>query len=98
MYLHATREVRRLPEFRTWSRSHSFPVTFGAPSDTQRLVAGKCYWSVSVYAARPERLELWHIFYVRQSRKVELIQDPVNGEPVSLAAWRKQGDPARMKK
>jgi hypothetical protein len=41
---------------------------------------------------------MWHIFYVRHSRKVELVQDPVTGEPVFLAAWRKHGDLLRTKK
>jgi hypothetical protein len=56
--------------------------------DRQELLHGHCYWSVSVYANRPERLELWHVFYVEAAGKHMLIQDPVSGEAVSLRKWR----------
>lgn len=97
-YLYATRTVGDLPELHAWSKTHPFSVSFGAATDNQLLIAGRCYWSVSVYATRPERLELWHIFYVRRPRGVELIQDPLSGEPISLVAWRKRGTQSRMKK
>ncbi|WP_196803543.1 hypothetical protein [Thiomonas sp. FB-6] len=88
-YTRASELVSQLSEFRTWSSSHSFPVAFGAPTDEEVWVKGKCYWSVSVFADRPERLELWHIFYVRLSSKDVLIQDS-EGDPISLKKWRMQ--------
>lgn len=88
-YVNATKVVSQLPEYRAWSSTHSFPVVFGAPMDEEVLVNGKCYWSVSVYASQPERLELWHIFYVRLSSKAVLIQDS-EGDPISLNKWRMQ--------
>jgi len=88
-YVSATEVVSQLLEYRAWSSAHSFPVAFGAPMDEEILVNGKCYWSVSVYADRPERLELWHIFYVRLSSRVVLIQDS-EGDPISLKKWRMQ--------
>jgi hypothetical protein len=88
-YVSATEAVRQLPEYRAWSSTHSFPVAFGAPMDEEVLVEGTCYWSVSVYADRPERLELWHIFYVRLSSRVVLVQD-AEGDPISLKKWRMQ--------
>ena len=88
-YVSATEVVSQLPEFRAWSNAHSFPVAFGAPMDEEVLVKGKCYWSVSVYADRPERLELWHIFYVRLSSRAVLIQDS-EGDPIPLKKWRMQ--------
>ena len=88
-YARATEVVSQLPEYRAWSRSHSFPVAFGAPMDKEVLVAGICYWSVSVYADRPERLELWHIFFVRLPSRVVFVLDS-EGEPISLKKWRMQ--------
>ena len=90
-YARAADAVRHLSEFRAWSKSHSFPVAFGTPNDKKVLVQGQCYWSVSVYADRPERLELWHVFLVRSPSKVAFVQDPESGSPVSLSVWRSQG-------
>ena len=87
-YVKAAEVVRRLPEFQSWSKSHNHPVVFGAPMDKEVLLKGQCYWSVSVFADRRERLEPWHIFFVRPSGKSTLVQDPASGEPISLAAWR----------
>lgn len=89
VYISATEVVSQLPEYRAWSSAHSFPVAFGAPMDEEVLIKGKCYWSVSIYAVRPERFELWHIFYVRLSNRAVLIQDS-EGNPVSLKKWRLQ--------
>jgi len=89
-YVRAAEAVRHLAEFQAWSKSHSFPVAFGTPNDKEVLVQGRCYWSVSVYADRPERLELWHIFFVRSPSEVAFVQDIRSGSPVSLSAWRSQ--------
>ena len=89
-YARAANAVRHLSEFRAWSRSHSFPVAFGTPNDKEISVKGQCYWTVSVYADRPERFELWHIFLVRPPSRVAFVQDPESGNPVSLSAWRSQ--------
>lgn len=87
-YLKAAEVVQSLPEFQAWSKSHSHPVVFGAPMDKEVLLNDQCYWSVSVFADRKERLELWHIFFVRPSSNTTLVQDSASGEPISLAAWR----------
>lgn len=89
-YARAADAVRHLSEFRAWSKSHSFPVAFGTPNDKEVLVQGLCYWSVSVYADRPERLELWRVFLVRSPSKVAFVEDPESGSPVSLSAWHSQ--------
>lgn len=89
-YKQATDLVRQLPEYQAWSRSHNFPVAFNASLDKEVLLGGKCYWSISVYADRPERLELWHVFFVRQAAKDVLVES-IEGEPISLKEWRKQG-------
>ena len=65
-------------------------MAYGEPVDKQVLVQGRCYWSVSVYASRPERQELWHIFYVDVPGKHLLVQDPVSGDAISLQEWRAQ--------
>ena len=80
--------VRRLPELVAWSRSHAFPVAYGESMDQQVALEGACYWSVSVYANRPERLELWNVFYVESKGKRVMVQDPESGEAVSLQTWR----------
>lgn len=58
-YYRAAKKVLTLPETRTWQNSHSFPVSLLPVVDRKQLVGARCYWSVSVYANRPERLELW---------------------------------------
>ncbi len=95
-YAHAITAVRNLPELTAWSKSHSFPVAFGESLDKQERLDGRCYWSVSVYANRPERLELWHIFYVEASGKRLLVQDPISGDTISLQKWRSKGDKSRL--
>ena len=87
-YQRAIDTVRRLLELVAWSRSHSFPVAYGESMDQQVALEGRCYWSVSVYANRPERLELWNVFFVEAKGKGLLVQDPESGEAVSLQEWR----------
>jgi hypothetical protein len=89
-YQRAIDTVRRLPELVAWSRSHTFPVAYGESMDQQVALEGRCYWSVSVYASRPERLELWNVFFVEAKGKSLLVQDPESGEAVSLQQWRTQ--------
>lgn len=95
-YAHALESVRNLPELTAWSRTHGFPVAFGESLDKQERLDGRCYWAVSVYANRPERLELWHIFYVEADGKRLMVQDPVSGDAISLQKWRSKGDKSRM--
>lgn len=80
--------VRRLPELVAWSRSHTFPIAYGESIDQQIAVEGRCYWSVSVYANTPERLELWNVFFVEPKAKRVLVQDPESGDAISLQTWR----------
>ena len=87
-YARSISEVRQLPELNAWSRSHAYPVAFGESVDKQVLLEGRCYWSVSVFANRPERLELWNIFYVQSKGKQVLVQDPLSGQAISLEQWR----------
>jgi len=97
-YLVAANGVRQLPEFRAWVKSHSFPAALGAVVDREAIVNGVCYWSVSVYADRTERLEMWNVFYVRRPNNVSLVQDPTSGEPISITAWREKMRGSRAKK
>lgn len=87
-YARAVKSVQNLPELVAWSRSHKFPVVYGQSMDKQALMHGPCYWSVSVYANRPDRLELWHVFYVEVAGKQLLVQDPVSGTAIPLQKWR----------
>lgn len=89
-YRRSIATVRRLPELVAWSRSHTFPVAYGESLDQQVALEGRCYWSVSVYANTPERLELWNVFFVEPKGKRVLVQDPESGEAVSLQQWRNQ--------
>jgi hypothetical protein len=89
IYLRATSVVRQIAEFRVWSKSHSFPVAFLAPVDKEVWINGKCYWSVTVSADRPERFELWHVFYIHLPSKTILVEDSVAGDPILLRDWRK---------
>lgn len=95
-YAQALEVVRHLPELTAWSRAHGLPVVFGESLDKQQRLEGRCYWSVSVYANRPERLELWHTFYVEAEGKRLLVQDPTSGNAISLQKWRAKGDKSRM--
>ena len=89
-YRRAAEVVRNLLEVQAWAHSHKFPVAYGEPVDKQVLVDGQCYWSVTVYANRPERLELWNVFYVSVTDLHVLIEDPVDGESIPLDTWRKK--------
>ncbi len=96
-YAQAIASVRNLPELTAWAKSHAFPIAFGESLDKQERLDGRCYWSVSVYANRPERLELWHIFYVEANNgKRLLVQDPISGDTISLQKWRSKGDKSRL--
>lgn len=95
-YAQALEVVRHLPELTAWSKSHGLPVVFGESLDKQEQLEGRCYWSVSVYANSPERLELWHTFYVDAQGKRLLVQDPTSGNVISLQKWRSKGDKSRM--
>jgi hypothetical protein len=86
----ARQRVQRLEEFKAWRASHSFPVAFSLGKSTTIRVGSTCYWQVPVYADRPERFELWHIFYVSEHRKAILVLDIASDEPETLEAWRKQ--------
>jgi hypothetical protein len=90
-YAHAVKSVQHLPELGAWSRSHMFPVVYGQSVDKQVLMHGHCYWSVSVYANRPDRLELWHVFYVGITGKQLLVLDAVSGTAIPLQKWRAKG-------
>lgn len=97
-YSRAIRIVRKVPEVHTWSNSHSFPIAFGASTDKEVLLQGKCYWSVSVYADRPERFELWNVFFVHLPSKSVLVGELASGDPISLREWRKREGAHRTKK
>jgi hypothetical protein len=90
-YARSVKSVQHLPELVAWARSHKFPVVYGQSTDKQALMRGHCYWSVSVYANRPDRLELWHVFYVEVTGKQLLVQDPVSGTAIPLQKWRAKG-------
>jgi hypothetical protein len=95
-YAQALEVVRLLPELTAWSRTHGLPVVFGESLDKQQRLEGRCYWSVSVYVNRPERLELWHTFYVESEGKRLLVQDPTSDSAISLQKWRSKGDKSRV--
>ncbi len=82
--------VEKLDEFKAWRASHSFPVAFSLVKNATIRLNARCYWEVPVYADRPERFELWHIFYVSRHQKSILLMDPLSGEAVGLDVWRKQ--------
>ena len=85
----AQRQVQRIEEFKKWRASHAFPVAFSLDENTTSRIRSRCYWQVPVYADRPERFELWHVFYVSNRRSEILVMD-VNGQPETLDAWRKK--------
>lgn len=93
---HALESVRNLPELAAWYSTHNFPVAFGESLDKQERLDGRCYWSVSVYANQPERLELWHIFYVEADGKRLMVQDPVSGDAISSQKWRSKANKSQM--
>ena len=88
-YGKAAAVVSSLPEVARWAKSHAFPVAYGAPIDHQELHAKRCYWTVTVYADRPERLELWQTFYVPVLGHGVLVLD-TEGSLTTLRAWRKK--------
>jgi hypothetical protein len=92
-YIRGTEAVRRLPELRKWSGTHSFQVAFSPKNEVRSVVHGHCYWTVSVYADRPERLELWHIFAIDSRGHVALVDNPIDGTFVPLKHLRQIDQP-----
>jgi hypothetical protein len=88
-YDRAVKTVLDLPETRAWSRTHVFPVSVLPANDGRRAMKNGCYWSVTVDANRPERLETWHVFFVQVRGKRMLISD-LNGNEVPLDQWRRR--------
>ena len=89
----AARQIQQLPELNAWSRSQPFPVAYD--SSAEPLVRkGRCYQAIAVYANRPERLEVWHLFYVNAANRSVLIQEPVTGEVIPLNQWRSRQRPS----
>ena len=88
-YLKSTQVVQKIAELKSWKHSHKFNVTFQPTMDKETSYRGTCYWSVSVYANRPERLELWRTFYVDLRTKRILVINS-EGDPVSLSRARKE--------
>ena len=65
-------------------------IVFNAPADRQVVVDGGCYWSVSVFADRTERLALWNVFAVSDLSGVTFVLNAIDGEFIPLKAWRAQ--------
>jgi hypothetical protein len=90
-YKSAVDLVRLLPEFKRWMASHTFPVVFGEPFDKEVLVHDKCFWSVSVYANRPDRLEPWMDFLVYFRDREIFVPSEDGDDYVTISRWRKMG-------
>jgi hypothetical protein len=90
-YAKATVLVIQLPEFKAWAKSHRFPVAFGESMDEKVSHNGHCYWSVSVYADRGSRLEMWNAFLVSAKGREILVEDKLGEDPMPLTQWRKRG-------
>ncbi len=86
-FLQAKALVSRLPEFKKWTKSHPFPIAFATTPDVVER-NGRCFLPVTVSADRPERFELWQIFYVHPSSNSMFVMDSVSGEIVTLKLWR----------
>ncbi len=89
-YKQAINAVRKLPEFHSWSAAHSLPVVFSEPMDREVKHKGKCFWSVTVYVNRLDRLERWQSFLASSAKGVAYVQGSTSGENISLAKWHKQ--------
>ncbi len=87
-YLEAIESVKQLPEFKRWSSSHR-RVVFGERVDKKVASEGRCYWSVSVFADRGPRLEMWHVILVGPKGR-EILIDDADGETIPLEQWRKK--------
>jgi hypothetical protein len=87
--------VSRLPEVRALSRAVAPLSVAFAPFGVQReRVGGRRGFSVSVYVDRPERLELWHTFFVdARAGRVTDVED-LEGDFVPLGRWRRSSEAA----
>jgi hypothetical protein len=88
-YERAVRQVMRLPELKRLQKAQPYPVAWMEIVDKETLIEGKCYWTVTIYLDRPDRMELWQGFYVRKSDQRILVDSPDGGDPVTLTEWRK---------
>jgi hypothetical protein len=88
----AVRQVERLTEVKGWRRYVSerppAKVVYLPAVDKQSLIAGQCYWSVTLYSDEGTHLHRWNTFYVGVGRKDILVNDYTGGEPLSLERWR----------
>jgi hypothetical protein len=88
-YSRAANQVARLPETLAWQKTHIYPLTLGLPMDKQVQIGKACFWEVSVYANRPERLELWNTFLVPIQGRALMVRDS-EGKAINVKQWKKR--------
>jgi hypothetical protein len=88
-YSRAADRITLLPETLAWQRTHSHPIVLGLPTDRQVLIEKSCFWEVSVYANRSERLELWNTFLVPTQNRPLMIRDS-EGKAIAFKQWKKR--------
>jgi hypothetical protein len=88
-YSQAAQIVLLLPEIRSFQQKQVHKLVTNASVDGQTLIGQTCYWEVTVYVNRPDRLVLWQVFLVNQLGKPVLVRDS-EGEAITLKKWRQR--------
>ncbi len=87
-----------LPELKAWSdkiekssngKSHGALIEFDATPFKHK---GKSYYQFSFVENTPEAVQRWENFLIAPDGEI-LIEDPISGELLSLARWRKEKQP-----
>lgn len=90
-----------LPELKAWSdkieqasngKSHGALIEFDATPFQHK---GKTYYQFSFVENTPEAVQRWENFLIAPDDGEILIEDPISGELLSLARWRKEKQPLR---
>lgn len=90
-----------LPELKAWSdkieqasngKSHGALIEFDATPFQHK---GKAYYQFSFVENTPEAVQRWENFLIAPDDGEILIEDPISGELLSLARWRKEKQPLR---
>lgn len=91
-YDEAWRQVKRLPEFKSWqayvARHPPARIVFGLGHTVQQLEVGKeCFTPVTIYSDEGTHFHRWNTFLVGARSKRLLVMN-LEGDPVSLREWR----------
>ncbi len=82
--------IMAISEVKAWlSHISSRPNVHAAfvPAEGTQVIAGRCYWKITLYSDEGSHLHLWNTFFVSATGNGVLIVDN-DGNPLSVRHWR----------